>query len=297
MIGNWFYRKGQALMHTEADFRIGIANVDWRKIKVTDDKLDLIGKHWSITGPTYARGRSITIEGYVIATTRAKTSMGMDWLDNLFALQWQLGNLELSEFKVIDEQNRERACQAKVDAPVDYDIEEDNDHNDWSLRRFRIVLFSPDPRFYSTTENTITGEEGNFGWFILNNDGFGIGNNGFPLSGVYNEITIIWNSNTDTPVKIELEVTGEINSPLVVYNVGNGSAFFLDITAVSGSVVVIDSTILKATLDGVDVTGQRLPWSSRPSVFGVTQLVIYDQEGWLSESDFNVTITYKDTLL
>lgn len=284
-------------MHTETDFRIGISNVDWRKIKVTDDKLDLVGKHWSITGPTYARGRSITIEGYIIASSRSNTSKGMDWLDNLFALQGQLGTLQTYEFKAIDEQGREWTTQAKIDAPVDYDIEDDNDHVDGSFRRFRVVLFSQDPRFYSTVENTETGEEGNYGGFTLNNDGFPILDNWFTLDNVYNEITIIGNSNTDTPVKITLTVTWSVTSPLVVYNQKNGSAFFLDITANAGSEIIIDSNTLKATLDGVDVTGNRLPWSSRPSVYGVTPLVIYDAEGWLLSSDFDVSVSYRDTLL
>lgn len=221
----------------------------------------------------------------------------MDRLDTLFALQWQLGTLQTYEFKAIDEQGREWTSQVKIDQPLDYDIEDDNDHVDGSFRRFRVVLFAQDPRFYSTVENTETGEEGNYWWFTLNNDGFGIWESGFSLDNIYNEITVLGNSNTDTPVKITLTVTWSVTSPLVVYNVKNGSAFFLDITANAGSVIVIDSNTLKATLDGVDVTGNRLPGSSRPSVYGVTPIVIYDAEGWLLSSDFDVSISYRDTLL
>ncbi|MEI7524763.1 MAG: hypothetical protein WCJ95_10565 [Mariniphaga sp.] len=89
------------------------------------------------------------MEGLIISPTRAQTSMAMDWLDILFALQGVPSTVEEKEFKIIDEQDRERSIKCKVDVPVDYEIEEDNDHNDGALRRWRVTLFAQDPKFYS----------------------------------------------------------------------------------------------------------------------------------------------------
>lgn len=42
MIGKKFYWDGQNIMHQTPDFRIALSDVQWRKLKVTDDKQDII---------------------------------------------------------------------------------------------------------------------------------------------------------------------------------------------------------------------------------------------------------------
>ena len=296
MIGNIFVRKSENLMHTETDFRIAVRDVEWRTLRTTDDKIDLVWKHWSITWPTYARGRVIVLDGYIIAKTREDTSKGMDWLDGLFWLQWVPGSLELYELAITDEQSREFAIQCKVDTPLQYDIEEDNDHNDGSRRRWRVTLFAPDPRFFSTAPTTETGIEWFYWGLAIDNTGVAI-NIGLPLNAYGNEIEITGRVWVDEPVKITIEATNTINTPLTVYNASKGTYFSLDISGVSGDIFIIDTKNTVVTKNGTSIIGNRIPWSSRPVANGVTNFIIYDIDQWLTSSDCDVEIEYTATIL
>lgn len=220
----------------------------------------------------------------------------MDRLDALFSLQGQLWYLELYEFKAIDEQWREWTCQSKVDQVPEYSIEEDNDHNDWSFRRFRVSLFAPDPKFYSSIEQEETGNEWDIEWFTINDDWFGIWEEWFPLLSLYNEITILWTS-TSSPAKITIQANDIITSPLTIYNASNSTAFYLDIDWISWDTIIIDSSEFKVTKNWVDITSQRMPWSSRPSIQWVTQIVAFDRDWGIYWSDFSVSVKYRDALL
>lgn len=296
MIGNYFERKWQPLMYSNSDFRIWISNVDWRNIKVSDSKMDLIGRHWTKTGPTYARWRTIVIDGYIIATTRANTNKGMDWIDSLFSLQWQLGEVELFDFMAVDEQARQWILKCKVETPPTYSIEEDNDHNDWSLRKFRVSIFAPDPQFYSSTETEVTGLEWDISWLAIWDEWVAIWIDGLPLISYYNEITFVaWIAQS--PLLITLDVTGTIDSPLMLWNLTTWNYFYVDITASPWDTIVIDSDQRKVFKNGADITYLRIPWSSRPVAFGLTQIILFDPDGWLYESDFNISVKYRDALL
>ncbi|AHB41664.1 hypothetical protein P148_SR1C00001G0876 [candidate division SR1 bacterium RAAC1_SR1_1] len=291
MIGKNFYWDGQSIMHQTADFRIALSDVQWRKLKVSDDKQDIIGYHGTLTGPTFARGRSIVLEGLIIATTRAQTSMGMDRLDIMFALQGIPSTVEEKEFKIIDEQDRERSIKCKVDLPVDYEIEDDNDHNDGALRRWRVTLFAQDPKFYSLIASVFEGIEGNYGGFQ------------FPTAMSsqrnmsYNEINCITTSNADEPVKISINVVTSIFTPLTIYNVTANKWFMLNIDAVEGDVIIIDAKNQTATKNGINILGTRVPGSQRPTVKGMTKYVIYDVSGGIYNTDFQVTVSFNNSLL
>lgn len=187
------------------------------------------------------------IEGLIIAPLRELTSKAMDWLDTIFALQGVPSSVETKELKIIDEQLREWIIQCKVDQPIDYEIEEDNDHNDGAIRRWRVALFASDPKFYSTIDSLFYGQEGNYGGFQLPNtmpDAWNM---------TYNEISCMTTSNADQPIKITITVGNSINKPLTIYNVTANKWFMLDIDAVVGDVIVIDAKNQTATLNGQNI--------------------------------------------
>lgn len=291
MIGKNFYWDGQSIMHQTADFRIALSDVQWRKLKVSDDKQDIIWYHGTLTWPTFARWRSIVLEGLIIATTRAQTSMGMDRLDIMFALQWIPSTVEEKEFKIIDEQDRERSIKCKVDLPVDYEIEDDNDHNDGALRRWRVTLFAQDPKFYSLIASVFEGIEGNYWGFQ------------FPTAMSsqrnmsYNEINCITTSNADEPVKISINVVTSIFTPLTIYNVTANKWFMLNIDAVEWDVIIIDAKNQTATKNWINILWTRVPWSQRPTVKGMTKYVIYDVSWGIYNTDFQVTVSFNNSLL
>lgn len=278
-------------MQTNQDYRIAVSDVQWRKLKVSDDKQDLIWYHGTLTWPTYARGRTIVIEGVIIAPIREITSKAMDWLDALFALQGVPSTVETKELKIIDEQMRERVIRCKVDQPVDYEIEEDNDHNDGAIRRRRVALFASDPKFYSTIDSLFYGQEGNYGGFQLPN------NMSNQRNMTYNEISCLTTSNADQPIKITITVGGNINKPLTIYNVTANKRFMLDIDADPGDVIVIDAKNQTATKNGLNILGYRVPWSQRPTVKGITKYVMYDVDWWIYGSDFDVALSFNNSLL
>lgn len=278
-------------MNTTADFRIALTDVQWRKLKVSDDKQDIVGYHGTIAWPTYARGRTITIEWLIIAPTRAQCSMGMDRLDALFALQWIPSVVQTKELKIIDEQDRERTIQCKIEQPVDYEIEEDNDHNDGAMRRRRVVLFASDPKFYSTIESIFNGQEGNYGGFSLPNS---MSNQ---RNMTYNEINCITTSNTDQPVKITITINGALHKPLTVLNVTANKRFMLDIDAIAGDEIVIDSKAQTVTKNSINILWTRVPGSQRPTVKDTTKYLLYDKDWWMESSDFDIELIFKNSLL
>ena len=291
MIGKKFYWDGQNIMHQTDDFRIALSDVQWRKLKVTDDKQDIIWYHGTLTWPTFARWRSIILEWLIIAPTRAQTSMGMDWLDIMFALQWVPSTVEEKEFKIIDEQDRERSIKCKIDQPVDYEIEEDNDHNDGALRRWRVTLFAQDPKFYSLIASVFEGIEGNYWGFQFPNA------MSSQRNMTYNEINCITTSNADEPVKISINVLTPIFTPLTIYNVTANKWFMLNIDAVEWDIIIIDAKNQTATKNWVNILWTRIPGSQRPTVKGMTKYVIYDVSGWLYTTDFQVTVSFNNSLL
>jgi hypothetical protein len=83
----------------------------------------------------------------------------MDWLSSLFALQGNPAVIQTYDFNVTDEQDRIRTSKVKVDSSVQYTIDAETDHWDGTWRKWRVVLFAPDPRLYSSTSTVISGTE------------------------------------------------------------------------------------------------------------------------------------------
>lgn len=217
--------------------------------------------------------------------------MAMDWLDAVFALQGIPSTVETKELKIVDEQDRERTIQCKIEQPVDYEIEEDNDHNDGALRRWRVSLFASDPKFYSTIDSVFYGQEGNYGWFSLPNTM----SNQWNMT--YNEMNCLTTSNTDQPVRITVTINGSLNKPLTIYNVTASKRFMLDIDAIAGDIIVIDAKEQIATKNGSNILGARVPGSQRPTVKWITTYVIYDKDGGMDTSDFSIALAFKNSLL
>lgn len=298
MIGNGFTFKGINLMHSESDFRIGIKSVERRKISASYDRTPYVYRHWVIASNAYARGRAITVEGYIIASTRAKTSKGMDRLDSLFTLAGYPGELDLQPFVITDEQSRIWTIDCVVAEPLDYDIEEDVDHTDWSFRRFRVWLFAPDPRLYSTTTSTIVWEEGSLGGIAIWEDGFAIGELWVALDAFLNEIIIVWLGGSNEPVRITITAQETIsNREITLYDVTKGKFFIVETSMATGQELVIDSINSTLTLDGVNIIWSRLPGSVRPSVLWLTYFVLYDTDDVDDVSQYVVEVEYTQSLL
>lgn len=291
MLWNNFYYDGQQISNQTVDYYVGIETVKRLEVQSQDTKVNIWGYHGVKASPTYLRGRFITIEGGIDCDSRAKSVDGMNYLRQLFSLPPITGSSTPTKvFKIVDENGDARNMNVKIDKPLVIEEGED-DHLEGTVRRWRVVLFAEDARMLSDVSHSVPGEEWNYGWFIMGAELFDQRNY------VYKKITCVSVWSTQSPAKITLTAVANINTKLKILNLTNLSSFEMDINAVATDVIVIDSYNNKITKNGNDVTATRLPWSVRPSVFGTTDFVMYDQDGWLVFSDFNVTVEFYDIII
>lgn len=285
-------------MRTTDDYRIGIKFVNRRNLKTSNTKLNYVWRHGSVVSATYATWRSILIEGYIIANTRSWLSKGMDWLDIVFSIQTITWWWDLYSFIGVDEQGRSWECMAGPDEAITYDIDEDDDHNDWSTRRFLATIFSPDPKLYSPTASTATWVEWFIGLFSIGLDGFPIWLDGFSIFDMENFITTIALSN-DTPMVFTITATADVSSPICIYNITDNKAFYINTTAISWDVIIVDGKNYTITKNWSDITALRVPGSIRPNANWITEFIVINwlDGGSLTWWDFNVSISYKNHIL
>lgn len=290
MIGKNFTFNGQAISTTTTDFRIGLDTVTWKQLDVSDEQQNVQWFHGVRLSPTFARGRRITLEGIIMADDQVWSSKAIDFLENLFALQGVPSQVELLPFLVTDEQERVWEIHCKIKEPLSIDIGDD-DYLQGANRRWRVVLQSEDPRYYNANESTASGLEWYFGGVQLPVALW------VPLSMEYNEIQVITIGNSDTPLKFTITAIGNIDAPLTIKNLSDDTFFGLNIDAIAGDVIVVDTTKKVATKNGVNILANRVAGSTWPKAKGTMLFSIVDEDGWLDASDFSVAVSWHDVLL
>ena len=290
MIWKSFEYNGQTISRTTWDFRVGLDVVQWKSLDVSDEQQNVQGFHGIKLSPTFARGRRITLEGVIVADDHVWSSKAIDYLEGLFALQWNPNQVDLLPFIVTDEQDRRWQLDCKIKEPLSIDIGDD-DWMEWSNRRWRVVLQSEDPKYYNADQKTNAWSEWFFGWVKL------WAKLWFKMDNYFNEIQILNIWNIATPLEITITATGDINTPLMIKNITDGTFFGLDVDAVVWDVIVVNWKTFEATKNGVNIKAQRIAWSTWPKATGTTYLSIEDSEAWLYTSDFDISIKYRDALL
>jgi len=290
MIGGNFKYRGQNISIITDDFRIWLDVVGWKSLNVSDSQSNIQWFHWVKLSPTYARSRTITIEWVILADNHEGLSKWIEYLDNLFSLEWIPTTVWLYPFLVTDEQSREREIQAKIKEALSIDVWDD-DYLPGATRKFRVVLQSEDPRYYNTILKQETWIEGIYGgtplWVEL----------WVSLDWYFNEMEVISAGNSETPLKLTITTIWEINSPLTIKNLTTWKYFWLDITATVDDIIIIDSSNLTATKNGINILANRVSGSTRPRIKGTNDLSVYDVDWGMSVSDFTIEIEYRDVLL
>lgn len=329
MIWNSYKFKSNYISKVASDYRVWLTKVDWRWLDTSDEQVDIAGYHGIRLSPTYARGRRITIEWLILADSRVGLSKAMDYLDRLFALQYNNFSVtEFSSFVVTDEQNRDWEIQCKVKEPVEYIISDD-DYMDWANRKFRVVLQSEDPRYF-WPENTLEGIESIY-WGIKQLDkrisnettvywwielpaelpseldsSYTITTTSGIFGGIklpnkfnyyFNTLTITNPGNSESPLIITITVNKSINSPLLFKNLTNNKYFWLDVSAVARDVIIIDSSKFTCTKNWTNILASRIEGSTWPKIIWTNSFGVIDNDQALFESDFDITIKFKNSLL
>lgn len=275
-----------------SDYEIYLTSVDWKNIKSSDTVENLEGYHWVKTTPTFARERTIKIEWFFESNTLEWKALAMDYLESLFALPEENEDPLNSSFTIIDELDRRWESKCKIKKPLKYELDDD-DYEVMSKRNFEITLLAPDPRLLKQPINNITWKEWIFWGIKLENS--------LPQSfnWRYNIIDANTSSNIKTPLKIELTVkeNREINSPLKIINLTTGEFVKLDISATYWDKIIIDSEKKVCLKNKVDISDSRLEGSTFPYIKWDNKFSIEDIDWWLEETDFDIILSYHDTLL
>jgi len=290
MIGKFYEFNGQTISNTTGDYRVWLSLISWKDVVTSDDSINIQWGHWIKTSITFARGRLIQIEWSIIADTREWLSKGEDYLSSLFALQSDLTEVELLPLIITDEQDRRWRIYAKIKESLSIEIG-DNDYIDGTNRRFRVVLEAEDPKYYNVDQKEVNTAEGNFGGAKLGAKLW------VKLNSFFNKVELITESNHESPLFITINVTGTVDTPLTIHNTTTGTFFWLDISAINGDVIVINSKDRTATKNWVNVLANRVSWSIWPKAKGTTNFSIFDNDGGLAASDFNINIIYNDVYL
>jgi phage-related protein len=103
-------------------------------------------------------------------------------------------------------------------------------------------------------------------------------------------------SNIASPLTITLTATGPIDT-VTVRNMTDGTFFSLDIQAVEGDVIIIDTKTYKATKNGQNILASRVTGSRWQYAHGTVYLSIFDRDGGLYASDMDIKVQYREAIL
>lgn len=243
------------------------------KLSVDDDNQNIEWTHARIVSPTLARVRTITLEGIIDrAFSWAETKV--NHLRSIFALQdddlFQVINKELYVKDIYDS---EWIINVKVKEPLD--IVEWDEQFYWEYWRWRVVLESTKSPFYkSYNQNLIEGEAWKiWGWKLW-----------VKLGKAMNELSWIIQANTlntKTDTRFEINISSTITSPLTIRNLVTNEFFSLDITAIAGDIIIIDSSDYTVTKNWVNILWNRIFWSSWLKIKWNNQFIIYDNSWFI----------------
>lgn len=290
MIWKYFEFNNKIIAKATADYRIWLTDVRWKDLIVSEEFLNIQWYHWIKTSPTLARSRPITIEWLILADNREWLNKGAFYLQNLFALQSSTGTTEFKYFMAVDEEDKRWRIQCKIKEPVSIELNDD-DYIDGANRKFRVVLEAENPVFYWVDNNIFNWFEWVFWWTTLGTELW------ISLNSYFNDVKIITESNIETPLIITITALNDIVSPLLINNITNWTFFGLDINAVAGDVIIINSKEKTATKNWVSILANRISGSIWSKAKGETNFSIFDNNWGLLESWFSINVVYNDAFL
>jgi len=266
-----------------------------RELNFSQESKDIEWYHWISLSPTYARSRVIWISWYIVSETKAWFWKWMNYLDNLFRLQWNTATLITKVFKFTDDEWNDWEANVSIKNPIKYEpFETDTWH---FLRRFTVVLISPDPLLLSSTEFSQTGREWFAWWLAITNDWIAITNEWIAINEWSWEFIITpnwWNQ----PLQPRFEITAirEINGFIRILNKTTWNYIQFNIWATIWQVYVIDTATETATLDWVNIMADKVWWEFI-TIDWPTQIEVYDNDWVFLWNDIAVVVYYKNILL
>lgn len=182
--------------------------------------------------PTYARVRTIVLEGFVERLGNPNETAAVEYLENLFALQGTLTAVIPKTLYIKDAYDREWTMPVKVKDPIEFTNGDDDFRA--TYWKWRVSLESvEDPVYRSLDEILASGTEGTFGGVELGME------LGMAFDGYVNLIECVTAGNFAAPARFEIACvdSGESGSaaqgPVTIRNVTDGTSFTIGVDLVA----------------------------------------------------------------
>lgn len=263
---------------------------DWRRLQVRDQSRPYSHKHGRITSKVYATKRVISLEWYIDRTGNDNHQTAFEYLQSLFVLQSDIGELSPRTLYIKDLFDNEWSLPVKVAEPLD--IQPYNENNYDIAWKRRVVLESTnDPTYYSTTEQNVIWLESEFGGFAVPCV--------VPLSmtnySYYIELTN--GGNVETSLRIEIDALNDFTSPIKIKDTTNNKLLQFNTSATAWDKIVIDTGAKTAKKNGTSILGDREAGSVWITFKGTIKLVVYDLDWSIPENDMDINIYFSNALL
>lgn len=269
---------------------------EWRNwLQVSDASNSKASMHGREVSETRAEVRVIPLAGIIDRIGNDYERTATEYLEQLFALNSNPATPKVRELYVKDIYDREWILPVKVKEPCaikEWNADFKGSHWEWMA----ILESVGDPTYLSYGEYSASWIEGAFGWWEIPSTWLSL-QDGFSLSDILHAITINPSGNTGVYPRFTITTTGSINSPIKIRNIETNEWFSLDVSWVTGDIIVIDSSTQTCSKNGVDITSSRISGSTWPTAQWSTRFLIDDGDGGSIESDFTVIISYKNALL
>lgn len=170
---------------------------EWRRLSTSDDSRIVDGWHGRTVSPTYARVRTVVLEGFVERLDNPNEAAAVEYLENLFALQGTLTAVIPKTLYVKDAYDREWTLPVKVKDPIEFANGDDDFRS--TYWKWRVTLESvEDPVYRSLNEILASGTEGTFGGVELGTE------LGVAFDGYVNLIECVTAGNFAAPARFEI---------------------------------------------------------------------------------------------
>lgn len=258
MLGYHFKYRGQSFSDDEFDVPNGrgivLQDLDWSKIVTDDDQSSRGADHGIEVSPTMYRGRLISIDGLIVANTRPERQIYRDIVMETFLLEPipSPTNRGFYTFEFYDDDGVQWSCLAKVlNGPSFTQIE----IGEIEFTKFEVQLVAEDPVLVGNQINQYNYVEGFYGGIQLPVQ--------LPVQlDNYGYIANLINSGFwPSPLKITITVNGNTGPNMRVENIQNGTYFGVMTPLVDGDILIIDTKTSTVTLNGDDISGDRISGS------------------------------------
>lgn len=257
MLGKNFQYRGQTFFDTDFDAVTGqgivIQACQWADTNTSDDQQNRQGTHGIQVSPTFLRGRVINIQGLIVANSRAKREIERQKIIGAFSPEPFPGpdNKGFYDFEFIGDDGNDYVIRAKVLSTPGYDT----DLGSVMLTRWQAQLISENSYYESKIQNQQIHVEGFYGGksfptkFKVPFDTYGYTAN------------VINDGNWPAPLKTTITANENTGPNMRVVNTSNDSYIGIKTPMIEGDVLVIDTKNNLITLNGSNVSGDRIAGS------------------------------------